>query len=125
MVCIYREKTQKAKAQLASVISDNKKGFLIVLIASGGLEETLDRYLLKMVIWLTGMKEKRFKILLADSSAHPLIVVFRTGYQSVSNLCPLFKRLPRVNAAKPENTFSMLLLNIFSEYMIGKVVFKW
>lgn len=50
MVCIYREKTQKAKAQLASVISDNKKGFLIVLISSGGLEETLDKYLLKMVI---------------------------------------------------------------------------
>lgn len=71
------------------------------------------------------MEEKRFKILLADSSARPLIVVFRTAYQSMNNLCPLFKLLPRVNAAKPENTFSMLLLNIFSEYMIGKVVFKW
>ena len=54
VIRICREKMQKAKAQLelklASVDLDSKKVFLSMLIARGGLEKTLDCYLLKVII---------------------------------------------------------------------------
>lgn len=54
MVSICREKTQKAKAQLelklASVMSDNKKGFLKYVDNRGRCKENIGLYLLKMVI---------------------------------------------------------------------------
>lgn len=52
MIHICRGETQKVRVQLelrlASDLSDNKKGFLSMLIGRGHLKKTLDHYLLKI-----------------------------------------------------------------------------